>query len=204
MRLNSWAAVALVGAVMLCAIVPAAVADDYWNTSDRLNRRTCPDTSCGIVGALMFREKATVLERRGDWARVTGLYDAACSDGLSPYVSSGDPRCTAANGINEGKFAEWVSMAHLSRQRPADPGAGATGWAALVGQSDDYRIYSVVFATAAQELIEAGRCFRTDFAEWGGWTKSSNHQGPIYFMYCGGSTAGHRVYLDSSSGRTFK
>jgi hypothetical protein len=42
--------------------VSAYAAEDYWVTSDVLDVRTCPATSCGVVGHLRFLEKASVLE----------------------------------------------------------------------------------------------------------------------------------------------
>ena len=42
-----------------------------WVTSERLNRRTCPSESCGVVGQLFFREGVTVHEERDGWARIT-------------------------------------------------------------------------------------------------------------------------------------
>ena len=119
----------------------AATVDDselLWVTSDRLNRRTCPDLRCGIVGMFFFREGTERLEERNGWARVSRYYDAYCVDGVSRYVDSGNAACVSSNGIVGGKFAEWVSMQHLSRTRPADPAAGATGDYALIRSSDDY------------------------------------------------------------------
>ena len=179
-----------------------STARDAWVNVDRLNRRTCPNESCGIVGQLYFREKTTVYEEREGWARITKYYDAACKNGKSEYVDSGDKTCDAANGIADGRFAEWVSSRHLSESSPADPAAGATGDYALVAQSDDYRIYKDVFVRAASELIASGQCSRADFEEMGGWIKSINHRDrPIYFTYCGGMRIENRLYLNAATGR---
>jgi hypothetical protein len=88
----------------------------------------------------MFREEAIIYEERSGWARVSKYYDASCQDGLSQYVDSGNAACTASNGIVNGLFAEWVSVKHLSKTRPADPSVGATGSYALVSGSDDWKI----------------------------------------------------------------
>lgn len=40
-----------------------------WVTTQYLDRHSCPSDKCGIVGRLMFREAATVLERKGGWAK---------------------------------------------------------------------------------------------------------------------------------------
>lgn len=175
---------------------------DAWVTSNSLNRRTCPDANCGVVGTLLFREKAPIFEKKNGWVRITKYYDASCVNGKSEYVDSGNRTCNPANGINDGKFAEWVSAKYLSTERPADPSAGATGDHALVRGSDDYQIHKNAFAKAASQLISAGRCSAADFKEMGGWMKSSTHRSkPVYFTYCGGMTASNKIYLDASTGK---
>ena len=96
----------------------AGVSDRYWVTTDRLKRRTCPSTACGIVGQLFFREGTTVYEQTDGWARISNYYTASCVNGRNEYVDSGNSRCTPDNGIVEGKFAEWVSADFLSQDRP--------------------------------------------------------------------------------------
>ncbi len=61
----------------------------YWVTSERLARRTCASSRCGVVGQLMFRESAQVYEMVDGWARITEPYDASCAEGRSDYVDSG-------------------------------------------------------------------------------------------------------------------
>jgi hypothetical protein len=197
--------------VVACTLViasltaPAGAATDAWVTTDRLNRRTCPSEKCGIVGMLMFREKVTILEENAGWARVTKYYNASCSNGNSDFVDTGNKTCSQANGIVNGQLAEWVSMTHLSKTRPDDPGAGATGDYELVSGSDDYRIYKDVFAKAALSLIKSGQCSREDFKDIGGWMKSGSQSSqPLYFTYCGGMASNNRIYLDASTGETFK
>lgn len=170
-----------------------------WVTVDSLNRRTCPEASCGVVGKLGFREKATILEEKEGWARITKYYDASCRNGRSEYVDEGNSLCVPSNGIENGSLAEWVSARYLSATRPADPGAGAAGNYALVKGSDDYRIYKDTFAKAAGQLVASGRCSAADFKEMGGWVKSS--QAPMYFMYCGGMTIQNKVYLNAETGK---
>jgi hypothetical protein len=175
-----------------------------WVTSERLQRHSCPSEKCGIVGQLFFREAATVLERKGEWARISKSYDASCSGGRSEYVDKGNAECSAANGIVDGKFAEWVRGEHLAANRPPDPAATAAEDEQLVAGSDDFGRYRRAFVTAARALIDDGRCTAGDFEENGGWMKSSNHRDePVYFTYCGGFTAANRIYLDAASGRIF-
>lgn len=186
--------------------LPVMADSEAWVTVDRLNRRTCPNSKCGVVGVLMFREKATIYEERDGWARVSKYYDASCWNGRSEYVESGNAACTESNGIVDSRFAEWVSMKYLSKTRPADPGAGATGDHALVNGSDDYRKYKDVFAKTASKLIASGRCTAQDFKEMGGWRKSMTtyKDSPVYFTYCGGMHVQNRLYLNAATGEVFK
>lgn len=120
-------------------------------------------------------------------------------------MDSGNNLCVASNGVVDGRFAEWVFAEFLSKDRPPDPAAGATDVEALIAGSDDFQRYRAAFGKAAQSLITSGRCTEADFREWGGWTKSSNHQNrPIYFTYCGGSTRANRLYLNAKTGEVFR
>ena len=176
----------------------------YWVTSDRLDRRTCPSTNCGIVGQFFFREGADVFEDKDGWARVSRYYDASCANGRSEYVDSGNSRCGPENGIVDGKFAEWVFADFLSEDRPPDPAADATGLEVLLAGSDDFQKYRSAFTQAAQSLISSGQCQEADFREWGGWMKSVNDRSqPIYFIYCGGSKASNKLYLNTETGEVF-
>lgn len=177
----------------------------YWATAERVDRRACPSTRCGVVGQLWLRESAHVFEIRDGWARITKYYDASCVGGRSEYVDRGEAACSEANGIVDGKFAEWVNLNQIALERPADPGATATSDEELIAQSDDFQRYRRAFATAAAKLIAERRCTREEFIEQGGWTKSVNDRDhPVYFTYCGEMTAANRIYLDAESGRIFQ
>lgn len=152
----------------------------------------------------MFREKVTVFEERNGWARVSQPYDASCRNGKSAYVDKGNADCTESNGIVQGRFAEWVSTKYLDKERPADPSEGATGDYALVKGSDDYGTHKDAFARAASKLIRSGQCTEHDFKDVGGWMKSTNRRGPIYFTYCGGMHASNRLYLNAATGEVFR
>ena len=178
---------------------------EYWVSSQRLNRRTCPSVKCGIVGQFFFRAGVKVLERRGGWARITELYHASCVGGRSEYVDSGNDACKISNGISDGKFAEWVSAEYLAADRPRDPAADASKAEELVVGSDDFARYRTAFTKAAESLIERRRCSEQDFREMGGWVKSSSHRNqPIYFTYCGDATVANRVYLNADTGEIFR
>ncbi len=195
----------LLAAFAAILVTDASASEDLWVTVDRLNRRTCPSTACGVVGQLFYRAKATIFERQGEWGRITKYYDAACSGGRSAYVDEGNAACAAENGIQDGKFAEWISMKFLASTRPPDPGENATGTAALVRGSDDFRIYETEFVDAAEKLLSSGQCAASDFVENGGWWKSSSYGSrPVYFTYCGGNQTSDRIYLDASNGKIFR
>ena len=192
----------IVVSALLALSIPAHAAKDGWVTVDNLNKRTCPASTCGIVGALKFREKATILEEKNGWVRITRYYDASCFNGITQYVDSGNKQCISGNGIKKGEFAEWVAAKYLSSTRPANPAAKASANYELVKGSDDFRIYKAAFAKAADKLIASGRCSARDFQKMGGWMKSSNHRSkPIYFTYCGGMRSGNKVYLNATTGK---
>ncbi|MBC7281968.1 hypothetical protein [Hoeflea sp.] len=180
-------------------IAPVFADTQMWVAVDIANRRTCPSTDCGVVGKLFFRESAKVAETVNGWARVSRYYDAACSGGRSAYVEAGRMDCTSQNGINDGQFAEWIRLDMLAQSRPADPGAGATGTAKLVAQSDDFHRYLSEFVTAAETLLVSGRCSAKDFASVGGFIKSTSKGPGVYFTYCGGGS--DQVYLDVTTGK---
>ena len=196
----------LVLAVALVATsIPAHAANGGWVTVDNLNRRTCPMLTCGVVGVLKFREKATILEEKGGWARITQYYDALCVNGISQYVDNGNRKCVSSNGIKNSQFAEWVAAKYLSPSRPKDSAVNTPANYALVKGSDDFRRYKDAFSKAADKLIASGRCSAGDFREIGGWMKSSNHRSkPIYFTYCGGMRGSNKVYLNTATGEIMR
>ena len=180
--------------------------DQYWTNIERVDRRTCADISCGVVGQFFFEKSAHVYEIADGWARVTARYDGSCVNGRSEYVDHGTAVCTDTNGFIDGKFAEWVELKGLSATRPAAPAASAAADETLVANSDDFALHRRPFAAAAAQLIADRRCTRDDFIEMGGWMKSVNQykDQPVYFTYCGGMTSANKVYLDATTGRIFR
>ena len=178
----------------------AAANITHWVTADRLNRRTCPSTDCGIVGQYFFREGVSVFAEETGWMRVSRYYDAGCINGRSEWVDSGDDRCVPENGVADGNFAEWVAADLLSETRPPDPAAGATGVEAMISGSDDFGKYRSTFVQAAEYLIASG-C-----AEIRPWLKSvvSYRDQPVYFTYCGALSIPNRVYLNAETGEVFR
>lgn len=168
---------------------------------ERVQRRTCPNITCGDVGWIAERQVVEALEQRDGWVRITKPYDASCKNGTSEYVDAGKSTCTADNGITDGRFAEWVPMSALSKKRPDDPAATATGNEALVAQSDDFKRYREAFTEVTTKLIADGRCTAADFQEQGGWMKSVNQykDEPVYFTYCGGMTLDNKIYMNAKT-----
>ncbi|NJO37180.1 MAG: hypothetical protein HC871_05605 [Rhizobiales bacterium] len=121
-------------------------------------------------------------------------------------MDKGNPSCTATNGIAEGMMAEWISLEHVSRQRPADPAAGLSGLRKAIASSDDFHQFGDTFTKVTNELVRNGKCSTEDFVENGGWVKSttSYKDKPVYFTYCGGLTVANRLYLDASTGLIFR
>lgn len=176
-----------------------------WVTVDRLNRRSCPSTACGIVGTLYYREAVTILESRNGWARITDAYDAACAWGRSPFVETGNDRCNESNGIADGRLAEWVSAEFLAGERPPDPADGEQGTAALIAHSDDFRRHRDAFVEAAEALMARDICTPDDFIENGGFVRSTSFDAAaIYFTFCGGTTIASRFYLNATTGEVFQ
>lgn len=183
----------------------AIAATDMWVTGDNVILRTCPDEKCGRIGTSFFREKATIMEEKDGWARITKFYDASCANGLSEYITEGNAACVASNGIENGQVAKWIPINALNSARPEDPAKNAEGDYTLIKGSDDYRLYKDIFAKTARKLIDEGKCTAADFEEMGGWLKSSSHQSsPVYFTYCKGMTVANRLYLNAATGDVFK
>ncbi|NTF64977.1 hypothetical protein [Rhizobium rhizogenes] len=71
--------------------------------------------------------------------------------------------------------------------------------------TDNYKKYKEVFDRASEKLIDDGVCTEADFISVGGWAKSQSFNSkPVYFTYCGGMTLKNRIYLDVSTGNTFR
>lgn len=192
----------IIALVLFNICIQASAERTAWVTAMQLNKRTCPSSSCGILGALRLRDEVTVLAEMNGWARISTYYGAGCENGVSRHVVDGNANCVPTNGIAGGELAEWVSAEFLGSSLPANPWVKASGGYGLVTNSDDYRLYKDVFAQAASSLIESGRCSPSDFKTMGGWIKSSSLSGEAaYFTYCGGMQSENKVYLDARTGK---
>ncbi|OYR30926.1 hypothetical protein [Brucella pseudogrignonensis] len=179
----------------------AGAADQLWVKIGAIERKTCPSDKCGTVGKLFFRESARILETQNGWGRVTRVYDASCSGGKSQYVDSGRAVCDKANGIVDGKFAEWIKLDGLSKERPAPAKAGNSAIEQALKDSDRYEDHKDRFIAAADALMTSGQCTLQDFIDEGGWMRSTQKSRGvgIYFTYCDGGSK--RVYLDVNTGK---
>ena len=75
-----------------------------------------------------------------------------------------------------------------------------------ISKSDDYEIHRVAFTEAAVSLLASRQCGRYELTQYGGFVKAQGDykNQPVYFTYCGGSNVSNRIYLDISTGTTFK
>jgi hypothetical protein len=183
------AVVALVSFVLMSAAGAAPVTGpgDYYVTADHVDERLGPSSKAKSTNTLFKRQKVTVFEVRSGWARVSKYYDGGAE-------------------LMSGQVARWVAVKDLSSVRPADEKANGADPALFkaLKDSDDFALYRVAFMGGSQKLIEAGTCKLRDFNDNGGWSKSTNHGGAVYFTYCGGNRRENRLYLDASTGRTFR
>lgn len=102
---------------------PAAAQDKAWVTARELNRHSCPDPSCPVVGRNSLGDAITMYERLGKWVRISAFnVDPGCADGRPAlYVRQGSRACLARHGYRkDGSFAEWVQGDHLTTRRPGE------------------------------------------------------------------------------------
>jgi len=161
---------------------------DYYVTSEKLNVRLAPNKKGTITNTLYKRQKVEVFETKDGWARISLYYDGG------------------VEGV-PGNVARWVFANHLSASRPAAEKLANTNSpiAKAIKSSDDFSKYQSVFISTSEKLIQLGTCSLDDFKEMGGWWRSTNHKlNPIYFIYCGGMTKNNRIYINATTGKTFR
>ncbi|MEJ7931628.1 hypothetical protein WG922_16775 [Ramlibacter sp. AN1015] len=187
----NWRRQAVVSAVLWAAAsVTSAAATkpgDYYVSLEQVPERLAPSESGKSTNTLYKRQKVSVEEVKGGWARVSRYYDGRV-EGLS------------------GQVARWVPASSLSPTRPPDDNVagGGTPLGQALKDSDQFGKHSATFLKASQALIDSGRCKLQDFKDNGGWSKSTQKGAGVYFTYCGGMHRNNRWYLDVSTGRTFQ
>ena len=186
---------------LLVAVATSATAQQsMWASLERVDRRSCPSESCGVVGQFFRGESVEVLEQKGKWIRTTKYYYAPCHTGRNDFVKKGNDSCSPSNGVISGKFAEWVSVQDLSTSEPPDERADATPDEQLVKESTDFGKHRKIFASAAKALVESGRCTPQNITESSGWNPSGQRKGH-YFVTCGEGSNLHLIYLNTKTGQ---
>ena len=163
-----------------------------WVTADELNRRSCPDATCPIVGRLYFQESAQIHERHGEWSRITAYYiDTGCAlSGRADHVQEGSHACLAKHGYQaDGRFAEWVHSAYLSARRPddkpqpimpaelMDPRIQGIPRAGYLGTTERDEL---ILRKGALIMLNTGRCDRIESGD------QSMARPGYYYVYCDG------------------
>ncbi|WP_373945197.1 SH3 domain-containing protein [Vibrio chagasii] len=143
-----------------------------------------PEIDGLITGYLYKGEKVEVLEKKGDWARISDYI----------VLKEGGP-----------EIAEWVAMSGLSNDEVviSDKENKEILDSYLV-KSDDLKLYQEKFRNSVAKLISEGECEPSDFEELGGWVKSVRYsERDVYFIYCGGLSLENKIYLDVNTNEIF-
>lgn len=160
----------------------ATTAGKYYVSASRLSVRLGPSTAASITNTLNRKQKVEVYEVKKGWARVSEYYNDTV-------------------GGKPGQVARWVSAKYLSSTKPQDRFTNNTPLEKAIKNSDQYSQYHDNFIKLSQKLVNQGRCSVSDYAEMGGWLRSSNHKPkPVYFTYCGGFSNGEKVYINAKTG----
>ncbi len=139
----------------------------------------------GLITDYLYKgEKVEVLEKQGEWARISDYI----------VLKEGGPQT-----------AEWVSMSGLSNDEViiSEKESKEILDSYLV-KSDDLKIYQEKFRNSVAKLISEGECAPSDFEELGGWVKSVKYSNrDVYFIYCGGLSLENKIYLDVNTNEIF-
>ncbi|MEZ8019638.1 SH3 domain-containing protein [Vibrio splendidus] len=143
-----------------------------------------PEIDGLIIDYLYKGEKIEVLEKQGDWVRISDYI----------VLKEGGPQT-----------AEWVSMSGLSNDEViiSEQESKEILDSYLV-KSDDLKVHQEKFRNTVAKLISEGECDPSDFEELGGWVKSVKYSHrDVYFIYCGGLSLENKIYLDVNTNETF-
>ncbi|MEZ9276910.1 SH3 domain-containing protein [Vibrio sp. 10N.286.54.B2] len=139
----------------------------------------------GLITDYLYKgEKVEVLEKQGEWARISDYI----------VLKEGGPQT-----------AEWVSMSGLSNDEViiSEKESKEILDSYLV-KSDDLKIHQEKFRNSVAKLISEGECAPSDFEELGGWVKSVKYSNrDVYFIYCGGLSLENKIYLDVNTNEIF-
>ncbi len=143
-----------------------------------------PEIDGLIIDYLYKGEKVEVLEKQGDWVRISDYI----------VLKEGGPQT-----------AEWVSMSGLSNDEViiSEQESKEILDSYLV-KSDDLKVHQEKFRNTVAKLISEGECDPSDFEELGGWVKSVKYSNrDVYFIYCGGLSLENKIYLDANTNEIF-
>jgi len=143
-----------------------------------------PEIDGLITGYLYKGEKVEVLEKLGDWARISDYI----------VLKEGGPQ-----------IAEWVAMSGLSNDEVVISNKeNKEILDSYLVKSDDLKLYQEKFRNSVAKLISEGVCEPSDFEELGGWVRSVRYsERDVYFIYCGGLSLENKVYLDVNTNEIF-
>ncbi len=139
----------------------------------------------GLITDYLYKgEKVEVLEKQGEWARISDYI----------VLKEGGPQT-----------AEWVSMSGLSNDEVIiSEKESIEILDSYLVKSDDLKIHKEKFRNTVAELISDGECDPSDFEELGGWVKSVKYSDrDVYFIYCGGLSLENKIYLDVNTNEIF-
>ena len=139
----------------------------------------------GLITDYLYKgEKVEVLERQGEWARISDYI----------VLKEGGPQT-----------AEWISMSGLSNDEVIiSEKESIEILDSYLVKSDDLKINKETFRNTVAELISDGECDPSDFEELGGWVKSEKYsERDVYFIYCGGLSLENKIYLDVNTNEIF-
>jgi len=163
---------------------PVPMNMDYFVAVNKLNVRAYPRKNAFIRSVVRKGKALKALEVKGDWVRVSEY----------EVHSSGND------------VADWVHTDYLSHDKPVITAEEIKrNMMKLVNKSDDYIVYEDQFLIATQHLIENKTCSYEDFELMEGWILSRTYNmDPVYFVYCGGTGRGNKVYLNVETGKVFR
>ncbi len=139
----------------------------------------------GLITDYLYKgEKVEVLEKQGEWARISDYI----------VLKEGGPQT-----------AEWVSMSGLSNDEVIiSEKESLEILDSYLVKSDDLKLHKETFRNTVAELILDGECDPSDFEELGGWVKSVKYSDrDVYFIYCGGLSLENKIYLDVNTNEIF-
>ncbi|MCL9780836.1 hypothetical protein M9194_05200 [Vibrio sp. S4M6] len=157
---------------------------DFFVSPAQLGIRNAPSYDAFINDHMYRGDKVKILERKGDWGRISRYY---------VYAEGGKEE------------ADWLPMAGLSPTAlvVSEKERMAT-LTAFIGESDNFKEHDKAFLKATDMLLKQDKCRPSDFQETEGWVKSVKYKDrEVYFVYCGGLNLSNKIYLDVQTGETF-